>query len=70
MPVLLVVVQRQSEIGHVGLARPVEQDVGGLQVAMHKALLMSEPDRFGDLEHQIHDPLDAQRFDRAYLSRS
>ena len=45
----------QAEVGHVGLVVAVQEDVRGLQVAMHHALGVQMVDRPGDDAQQPHD---------------
>ena len=55
---------RQPEIGHVGLAVGVQQDVRGLQVAVDDPLLVQMFDRAG---HGGHQPHGGMHVDRALL---
>lgn len=49
----VLLTQNQSEVGHIGLADDVEQNVGGFDVAMHQPLAMGVMQRLGDLRHQV-----------------
>ncbi len=48
--------QRQAEVGQVSLAGTVDQQVGGLDIAVHQSILMGIVQRIGDRGHQPGDP--------------
>ncbi len=44
----------QAEVGNARSARAVQQDIGGLQVAVNDPLLVGVPDRQADGVQQFH----------------
>ena len=50
---LVVVVDRQTEVGHMSIAVSVQQHVGRFQVPVYQARGMGVLDRRGDLQHDL-----------------
>ena len=50
---VVLVLERQPEVGDAGCARSVEQDVGGLDVAMDQAAGVCVVEGLGDCRHQL-----------------
>ena len=50
---VVLVLERQPEVGHPGLVRGVDQDIGGLDVAVDQAPRMSVVQRLGDDRRQL-----------------